>query len=219
MSPAKRFITFVAIVLSLVGLSAAISVKEDTINRFLQGVPYIPCAVLFVGLYIVGGIFLWYIKDIMKVVGAIFFGAYVSTLLIYVAEIIDAYIFFHMSNALGKDFLEKKLKGRFKNLYEKLARLDTPSLFLLRAIPLIPYRVLDLSFGLSKFPFRKYIIAVIVASLPRIFLFQFPLAAIRGFSFEKMRTYFLEHPTILLGYLFYLIISVVIALKVKKRLK
>jgi uncharacterized membrane protein YdjX (TVP38/TMEM64 family) len=219
MSPTKRFITFVAIVVGLVLLSLSISVKEDTINRFLQGIPYIPCAVLFVGLYIIGGIFLWYMKDIMKIVGAILFGAYISTLLIYVAEIIDAYIFFHMSSSLGKDFLEKRVKGKFKNLYERLERLDTPSVFLLRAIPLIPYRVLDLSFGLSKFPFKKYILAVIVASLPRIFLFQFPLAAIRGFSFEKMRTYFLEHPTILLGYFLYLIVSIAIALKIKKRLK
>lgn len=214
-----RFAIFIAIIIALIVIGQFFSVTPEQVDSFLQKVPIKWAGVIFVFLYVVGTFFIWYLKDPLKVVGAVIFGAYVSTLLIYIAEIINAVIFFNLSSILGKDFLEKRLPGKFKNLYEKVERLPLGWVFLLRVIPLVPYRVLDASFGLSKFSFRKYMLVVILASLPRIFILQFIAAAARGFSIERMVDYFLENPFVTWWFIGYFVFAAIIIVMLKKRLK
>lgn len=133
--------------------------------------------------------------------------------------ILVPYIFFNISHFLGKDFVERKFSGKFKNFYEKIENMNMGWLFLLRGVPLIPYRILDLSFGLSKFPFRKYLLIVLVASLPRIFFIQFILAAIRGFSIESMTQYLTDNMAICWILFFYYMLGIVVAFKIKKAKK
>ena len=184
--PYIRFLIFLVLIAALIFMGKFLSIDKETIDCFLSRIPLAYSIFAFVFLYVIGTFLIWNLKDILKIVGAILFGAYLSTLLIYIAEIVNAYIFFNLSHVLGKSFMDRFLKGKLKGSYEKLGTLDLKSVFLLRAVPLIPYRILDLSFGLSKFPFRKYLFVVLIASPPRIFLFQFPLAAMKEFSVEKM---------------------------------
>ena len=159
----------------------------------------------------------WYLKDPLKVVGAIVLGAYLSTLLIYIAEIINACIFFQISNSLGKDYVERSVKGRFKRSYERIDDINTGWIFLLRAVPLIPYRVLDISFGLSKLPLKKYILIVILASLPRIFWVQFILAGIKGFSMNAAVAYFNQNNVVFFLSLAYFVITLIVAFRIRKK--
>ncbi|MEI8349502.1 MAG: VTT domain-containing protein [Candidatus Omnitrophota bacterium] len=215
-----RFILLLAMAGIFIALGNYFSFDQAKIDKFFNKIPRVYWSVIFIALYVVSNFFIfWDIKDILKLIAAILFGAYTSTFLIYIAEIINAYLFFNISNILGKEFVEKSLSGKFKNLYEKLGHLRFSWVVLLRLIPLIPYRVLDISFGLSKIPFRTYLLAVILASLPRIFLIQFPLAAIKDFSSQKMMVYFQSHPFILWAYFAYFSISIVIAVKAKKKLQ
>ncbi|MCF7870343.1 MAG: VTT domain-containing protein, partial [Candidatus Omnitrophica bacterium] len=116
-------------------------------------------------------------------------------------------------------FLEKKLKGKSKKIYEKIGNLNLSWIFLVRAVPLIPYRVLDLSFGLSKLPFRKYLVVVLLASLPRIFWIQFILASMKGFSLQKTTGYFLENKLIFLISIAYLIFTLIVAFILRRKIK
>jgi len=88
---------------------------------------------------------------------------------------------------------------------------------LLRAVPLIPYRILDISFGLSKLSLKKYILIVILASLPRIFWVQFILAGIKGFSMNAAIAYFNENHVVFFLSLSYFVITLVVAFRVKKK--
>jgi uncharacterized membrane protein YdjX (TVP38/TMEM64 family) len=207
--PSIRFLLLVILIFLFIKLNKAFSINLEKIDNFLIDTPLIYSSIIFIFLYVVGTSFILYLKDPLKLVGAIIFGAYLSTLLIYISEIINSYIFFHLSSFLGKEFVEHSLKGRFKKSYERLGNINLGWVFLLRAIPLVPYRILDISFGLSKLPYRKYLLAVIFASPPRIFAIQFPLAAVRGFSIEKMRDYFINHPIILLCLFLYIIFALV----------
>jgi uncharacterized membrane protein YdjX (TVP38/TMEM64 family) len=61
---------------------------------------------------------------------------------------------------------------------------------------------MDLGYGLTPIPFRKYFLAIVVVSFFRIFWLQFILAGIGTSLFEDisaMLDYFLEHPAIV-GY-------------------
>jgi len=214
-----RFLVFIALIVGSIALGQYFSIDQAKINQFLEGIPIGYASLIFIFLYVVGTFLLWYLKDPLKVIGAILFGAYLSTLLIYIAEIINAYIFFNISHILGQDFVERNLKGRFRRFYERLENINIGWIFMLRVVPLIPYRVLDLSFGLSKVRFRKYLLAILLASIPRIFWIQFILASVRGFSIDAMMAYFMENNTIFLFSLIYLILTAIVAFKIKDRFR
>lgn len=215
--PHVRFASLLLFIIAFIVLGRFVPVDKEAIDAFLKRIPLVYSSVAFGFLYVVGTFVVWYLKDPLKVVGAIIFGAYLSTLLIYVAEIMNACIFFRISNSLGKDYVEKSLKGRFKRFYEKIDEINLGWIFLLRAVPLIPYRVLDISFGLSKLPLKKYILIVILASLPRIFWVQFILAGIKGFSMNAAVAYFNQNHVVFFLSLVYFVITLIVAFRIKKK--
>jgi len=217
--PNIRFAILLLFILLSILLGRLISINQEGIDHFLKRIPFAYSFVAFVLLYVGGTFFIWYLKDPLKVVGAIFFGAYWSTFFIYIAEMINAWLFFKISNRLGKDFLEKSLRGRSKRVYEQIGEMGLGWIFLLRAVPLIPYRVLDISFGLSKLSFKTYILAVGLASLPRIFWIQFVLASMKGFSLEGAIKYFSNNIVIFLLSLIYFVLSLIIAFRIRKEFK
>ncbi|MBW2172198.1 MAG: VTT domain-containing protein [Deltaproteobacteria bacterium] len=215
--PHIRFLLLLLLVIALVLVGTVVPVDNDAIDDFLKGIPLAYSSVAFAFLYVAGTFVVWYLKDPLKVVGAIIFGAYLSTLLIYIAEIINACIFFQITNSLGKDYVEKTLRGRFKRFYERIDEINLGWIFLLRAVPLIPYRVLDISFGLSKLPLKKYILVVILASLPRIFWVQFVLAGMKGFSMNAAVAYFNENNVVFFLSLAYFVITLIVAFRIKRK--
>jgi uncharacterized membrane protein YdjX (TVP38/TMEM64 family) len=218
----KNYVLITVIILFIlfsVFLAKFFSLDKNTINNFLKDFPFGLAAVLFILLYVVSNFFVfWDLKDLLKPIGAVFFGAYISTLLIYIAEIINAYIFFTLSRRLGMEFAEKYIKGKFKKFYENVGDMKLGWIALLRLIILLPYRILDLSFGLSKVPFRRYMLAVVLASIPRIFWIQFIMASIGGFSAEKMMAYFQENILFTLFVFLYFVGSMICAFKLGKKL-
>ncbi|MDD5194944.1 MAG: VTT domain-containing protein [Candidatus Omnitrophica bacterium] len=218
--PFKRFLAFIGIFAVLILLGKFFSFDTAKMNEFFKRIPIIYSCLAFIALYIIANFFIfWDIKDVLKIIGAVIFGAFLSTGLIFVAEIINALVFFNISNILGKEFLEKSLQGKFKGLYEKLGNLSFTWIVLLRLVPLIPYRILDVSFGLSGVRLKKYMLAVILASPPRIFFIQFPLAAVGEFSVGKIAAYFQSHPLILWSLFCYCIISFFFAVGLRRRLR
>jgi uncharacterized membrane protein YdjX (TVP38/TMEM64 family) len=212
-----NFVLFISFIFIFIFAGKIFSVDSESIDSFLKSIPILPASTLFVFVYVLGTFIVWQMKDPLKIVGAVVFGAYLSTLLIYIAEIINAYIFFTLSKVLGRQFVEKRIKGRFKRFYERLENMSNGWVFMLRFVPLIPYRVLDLSFGLSKFPFRKYIIVVLLASPIRIFAIQFVLAAVKDLSFSGVQTYFLENQQVAFCMFLYFLAAVVVAFRLKRK--
>lgn len=212
----KKIIIFLILIISIFILGDFFSPYIERIKANLQQIPLTFSALLFVLLYSGGTFFVWHLKDPLKLIGAIIFGTYLSSTLIYLSEIVNAFIFFKLSNFLGQDLLERFLKGRFKNFYRKLEDTNLGWVFLLRAVPLIPYRILDISFGLSGISFKRYLTAVILASFPRIFWIQFILAGVGSFSFEEMILYLQKNYFIFIWSFFYFILAGVVAFKLAR---
>ncbi|MFA6281843.1 MAG: VTT domain-containing protein [Candidatus Omnitrophota bacterium] len=214
-----KIILFAAFILVIIYLGIILSDNMEEIKAFLKSIPYTYSSIAFVVLYILANfVFFADIKDLLKPIGAVIFGAYVSTFLIYIAEIVNAFIFFNLSRILGMKFAERIMKGKFHKFYEKLSNISFRWIFILRFVPLVPFRILDVSFGLSKVSFKKYIWAVIFGSPLRIFWIQFILAAIGGFSFAKMMAYYRENTLISMLTLGYFGIAVLIAVRIKRKL-
>lgn len=215
-----KIFSFAVFILTAIWLGGVLSSNMESIKETLKNVPPLYSSIIFVTLYILAN-FVFYadVKDFLKPIAAVMFGAYISTLLIYIAEIINAFIFFNLSRFFGMRFVERVLRGKFHKFYEKISDINFGWIFLLRFVPLIPFRILDVSFGLSRVSFKKYIWAVLLGSPLRIFWIQFILAAIGGFSMEKMLVYYRENTLVSVFTLVYFGIAVLIAIRIKRKLK
>jgi uncharacterized membrane protein YdjX (TVP38/TMEM64 family) len=215
-----KIIAFAAVIFAIIWLGGVFLANMEQIKTILKSIPYIYSSIVFVILYVLANfVFFADIKDLIKPIGAVMFGAYISTLLIYIAEVINAFIFFNLSRALGMKFVDRVLRGKFHKFYDKVSDMNFAWICIFRLIPLIPYRVLDVSFGLSKVSFKKYICAVLLSSPPRIFLIQFILASIGGFSMEKMIKYFSENSLAFVLTFAYLGVALLIAIIIRHKLK
>lgn len=220
--PAKSTIKFLALIAALallMYLGRFFHIDADRIEVFLRKLPLVYSGIIFVCLYVVVTFFFWLSKDVFKLISAFLFGAYISTLFIFIAEAINATILFYLSRFLGRQFVEKHLAAGSNRLDKRLANTGFLWLFLFRAVPLIPFRFLDLAAGLTDISFKRYIAAVSLGSPVRIFWVQYVLAgAGRGI---------LKNPQALVDYLslnkaafifsfIYLILIIFIALKLKR---
>ncbi len=178
---AKNKIKFLILILGLILLwyiGNLFHLDTKAVESYLKRFPIFYSGIIFIILYVIVTFFIWLSKDVFRFTAAILFGAYISTLFILIAEITNAFILFYLARFLGRNFVENSLKGKYKNLDERLANLNFFWLFLFRAVPLIPFRFLDLACGLTKMSFKRYLMAVILGSPLRIFWLQFILAGV-----------------------------------------
>jgi len=105
-------------------------------------------------------------------------------------------------------------------LGQTLDKINFSWLFLFRAVPLIPFRFLDLSAGLTRVGFAKYITAVISGSLPRIFWLQYILAGVGRAVIREpglLIRYLTENKAAYFFSLIYLVLMVVMVIAIKRK--
>lgn len=189
------------------------------LEAYLTRHPVAFSGIVFILLYVVLTFFIWFSKDILRLISAVIFGAYLSTFLIWIAETVNALILFSLARSLGREFVESRFKIK-PGAEEKFSNLNFIWLFLFRSVPLIPFRFLDLGMGLTGIRFEKYLLAVIIGSPLRIFWMQFILAGV-GKAFLSnpgvLVDYLAKHGGVFIFSLLYLILVVVVAVKLKKK--
>ena len=217
-----RFLVLIVFLALTWFLGRAFNIDLDYYKNLLSRVPLVFSGLIFTLSYVIVSFFIWMAKDIFKIVGAVLFGAVFSSLFIFIAELINASILFHLSRFLGREFIERKLKGGLANLDEKIARSGFWGVFVFRIIPLVPYRFLDIAAGLTKISFRQYILAVILGSPVRVFWLQYILAVLGENVFknpEMIAAYFSANPRVLFFSSIYLVCSIILALLIKRKFK
>jgi uncharacterized membrane protein YdjX (TVP38/TMEM64 family) len=168
-----RFSLFVFLIVFCWFLGRIFKIDERTIRSFFDGIPLVYSAVVYIFLYVVLTFFLWFTKDIFMVTGAVIYGPYASTVFVWIAEIINAILLFLLARKLGHEFVKNKMKGKWQGLSERMDSVGFWDTVALRAIILIPFRFLDLTFGLTKVSLKKYLAAAIPGSIPRVFMRQY----------------------------------------------
>jgi len=219
-----KFFIFILLLICLWKLGGYFQFAPDLLKKYLDRYPLIFSGIIFVILYVVVTFFVWLSKDIFRVVSAIIFGANLSTILVSIAEIINAYILFHFSRIMGKEFIEKKIfKEKFsyyKELLEK--RSSFFGLFILRATPLVPFRFMDMFMGLSPISFKRYLLVVLLGSPLRIYWLQFILASLGMAVFkepQKLIDYLANNKIIFIISLIYVILVIILGFKLTPKKK
>jgi uncharacterized membrane protein YdjX (TVP38/TMEM64 family) len=219
--PRTQFLLLVLIVLALLWFGTLFHFNDKPWTTFFREIPFPVSATLFVVSYVAVTFFIWFTKDLLKVIGAVVFGPYWSTLFIWLAELVNAFIFFHLSRRLGRAFVEEKFKIRKDHVDKAEKSGGVWHIFVLRTVPLVPYRFLDLAYGLTSVPFRRYVIVSAVAMPIRIFWLQFIAAGIGSAIFDhtQVMAYFAKHVVVLRLSFLYLVFSIAAAFFLNKKLK
>ena len=112
-----------------------------------------------------GGYFLFYIAvaalslpgaAVMTLAGGALFGFWAALLIVSFASSIGATLAFLVSRFLLRDWVQARFGERLKAVNEGIAREGALYLFSLRLVPIFPFFVINLVFGLTRMPVRTF---------------------------------------------------------------
>ncbi len=216
-----RFIFLILILPLLWLMSRSVRLDISAAQGFLSGLPISLSAPLYVISYVIVTFFVFFSKDLFWFMGAFLFGPFFSALLICIAEIINAFILFKLARFLGRQYVEKRMSAKYRNLDERLKDLNFFWLFIFRAAPLIPYRFMDLAGGLTAMSFKRYLLAVVLGTPVKMFWIQYIIFSVGLSIFNDpayMMEYFLANKTMLFFGFFYLLLALLAVVKIARRL-
>ena len=200
-NPTVRFFLLIAFLIGLWFLGKAFQIDLDKVHAWLARYPLWISGAGFIALYVGITTLLWVgTIDFFRTTAAFLFGPYWSTLFVYIAEILNASILFMISRKLGREFVEHKFHLKEKDLRYTKSDSGFWWALALRLNPLVPFRFMDLGFGLTKLSFPKYFTAVVLGSPLRIFWLQFIIAGVGEIMFQDkaaLVNYLLSHTNVL----------------------
>ena len=103
---------------------------------------------------------------VLSLTAGLAFGPVIGFFCILTGATIGTTATFWISRRLGRGFVERRLKGRFKSLDEKLEKNGFVTVLFFRLVPVVPYEVLNYTCGLSRIRFRDYGLATFLGILP-----------------------------------------------------
>lgn len=145
------------------------------------------------------------------------FGAVGGALYLMIGAMLGTSATFFISRYFGRGFIEKILKGKFKDLDANLAENGFMTILFFRVVPLVPYEVLNYVGGLSRIKFKDYFFATFLGLIPGVVVAAFfggSLGAIKS-----MRDLFAPKFLIAIGLMLCVIAIPVIYQMIKKRAK
>ena len=219
-SATAKFLILLGLALVFLLAGKFFHVEKASVQELLRGFPAAVSGAAFVILYVTVTFFVRLgPKDIFRIAAALVYGPYLSTLFVFAGEMINVAILFSLSRRLGRGYVESRLKGNMQKVDEALTQSGDWAIFLMRLTPIVPFRFLDLGFGLTRISLRKYFALSALGSPLRIFFLQFLLCL--GFDTvadpRKFTDYLLDNPTVFQIGLAYLILSALTLVLLKKK--
>lgn len=210
-----------AFFLLIIILGRYFKVNPDDLRRMFMGGSLLRAALIYIFMYVAVTFFIWLSKDIFRFVAAIIFGPFLSTILVFLAETINAAVLFTLSRYLGKSFVDTLLRSSSRNLQNKISRSNLWSIFTLRAVPLVPFRILDLSLGLTRIRLSQYLMIVVLASPARIFWVQYILSGLGEAAFKNpwlLVNYLMDNRLAFIWSFIYLVLAIILAFRIKNKI-
>ncbi len=90
--------------------------------------------------------------------------------LVSIASTLGASVCFLISRYTMKEFFEKKFKKTFKKINIGVQKNGIFFLFFVRLVPIFPFFIINILFGLTKIKLSKFIFVSFIGMLPGIFL-------------------------------------------------
>jgi uncharacterized membrane protein YdjX (TVP38/TMEM64 family) len=124
--------------------------------------------------------------------GGAIFGVARGMLFNTIGANLGAFGAFLIARYLGRDFVERVLRGKGAILDEKIGEHGFSTMLYLRLIPLVPFNALNFGAGISRVSLRDYVLGTLIGMIPGTLVYTyFADALIRGTG-EARREAFLH---------------------------
>lgn len=129
--------------------------------------------------------------SVLTIGGGLIFGPLWGTVINWLSACTGAILSFLIARYLGRDAVEKILKGRgaLRGLDDKIGNNGFYSVLVLRLVPLFPFNILNYGLGLTQVSFRHYMLATLLGMLPGTFVYTSLGSAGRHLSFSDPSTW------------------------------
>lgn len=117
--------------------------------------------------------------------GGLLFGPIWGTVINVFAATVGASFTFFIGRALGREVVERRLKGRLKELDERLATNGLAFMLFLRLVPLFPFNGINYGAGLTRLSFRDYFVGTFLGIMPGAAVFTYMGYAAAEASWRK----------------------------------
>lgn len=178
--------TVKSIVKVLIGIALIMSVRWLLMQQYVELREFTPAnirdyiqtfgnlAVLaYIAAYAFNSISLFPPITPLSLTAGLAFGIFYGGLFLLTAAMIGSTGAFLISRYFGRSLVERFLKGKFKDVDQKLAENGLVTVVFFRLIPIIPYGVFNYFCGLSKIKFRDYFLGTLLGLIPVVFLNSF----------------------------------------------
>ena len=193
-----KFILFLIFIAVFAAAGYYFDLDPEHSRAFFSRYPPALSGIIFVVLYVVGTFFIWFgPKDVLRVASLFVFGVVWSTVLVYIGEMLNMVTMFWFSRRMGRPFFEKKMQRKWKKTGRAITFTSVPAVFFMKFYPVVPFRFLDLAYGLTGISFLKYAVISLAAAPVRLYVIQyfldlmisFGLTAVKGDTGLFMRRY------------------------------
>lgn len=144
---------------------------------FIQAQDPLAARLIYVLFYIIGTVVLLP-GTVLSFAGAVLFGPWEGTLYTWIGATIGAVLAFFLAKALGRDFVDRLLKGKFQAFDQRIRANGFMGLLVLRLIPLFPFNGINFGSGLTSIRFRDYLLATAIGIIPGTFVYQYLFARV-----------------------------------------
>lgn len=111
--------------------------------------------------------------SILSVASGMMFGTFFGTLYTMIGATICATVAFYFARFLGKDFVDKILKGKLALLDDNIEKKGFQIILLMRLAVVFPYDPLSYAAGLSKMKYRDFILGTFIGILPEMIAYNY----------------------------------------------
>lgn len=110
---------------------------------------------------------------ILTIAGGLAFGPVWGTILTVAGATIGATLAFLVARTMGREFVARLFKGKFKALDEKSGDHGFQIIFSLRLIPVVPFNALNYVAGISNVKSKDYILGTFLGIIPGTFVYVY----------------------------------------------
>ncbi len=107
----------------------------------------------------------------LNLTGGAIFGTWWGTLWTTLAAVVAAVAAFAFTRSIGREFVARKLAGRWEAIDAEIAQGGLFYMFAIRLLPIIPYGLVNFTAGLTSINYKDYIIGTILGTLPGVLPF------------------------------------------------
>jgi uncharacterized membrane protein YdjX (TVP38/TMEM64 family) len=105
-------------------------------------------------------------RTLLALVGGLMFGWISGALYVIVGVTLGASIAFGIGRLLGRDFVERRLRGRLRHIEQAVASRGALAVLISRMIPLVPFGISNYAFGTTSVSRRSFFLGTLLGVAP-----------------------------------------------------